>query len=131
MAMHTQTFGRFLCLLLYWTEQRMAEVALACGSIMGLDVVPEVVVGQFEYSREESQKTTINGFGEVVAECFNLIHERVQAFGCTAHVLPVGFVPVELLDAIGGSTVTLALLLVFQHWLIEDMMLTLNPYGCL
>lgn len=45
--------------------------------------------------------------GAYVAEGLNLVHERMQASGDPAEVVPLPWVPVELLDAIDGPAVLL------------------------
>lgn len=106
-AVHTQPLRCFLCLLLYGAEECVAEVALAGGAVMRLNVVPEVVVGQFEDAREEGQEAAVDGLCKVVAELFNFVHEGLKTFGNAIDILPVRLVPVELLDAIWWSTVAL------------------------
>lgn len=44
----------------------MAEVAFAGGGTVGLDVVPEIVIVEFEDSGEESEKTTVNRSSEIL-----------------------------------------------------------------
>lgn len=76
-AVHAQPFGGFLGLFLYGSEESMPEVAFAGGTAVGLDVVPEVVVGEFEDAREEREKSAVDGFGEVVGEGLDFVHEWV------------------------------------------------------
>lgn len=66
MAVHTETLRSFLGGFFDWSEESMAEVAFAGGGTVGLDVVPEVVIVEFEDSGEESEKTTVNRSGEIL-----------------------------------------------------------------
>lgn len=43
-AVHAETVGCLLCLLLGWAEERVPEVAFSCWAAVRLDLVPEVVV---------------------------------------------------------------------------------------
>lgn len=85
----------------------MAEIALTGRAAMRLDIVPEVVIRQLQDAGEEFQDSPVDGLCQVVAEFLDLVHEWVQALGDTVDVLPFARVPVELLDAIGHSTMTL------------------------
>lgn len=85
----------------------MTEVTLACGSAMRLNIVPQVVIGQLKNAREECEDSPIDRLGQVVAESLDLVHERVQALGNAVDVGPFPGVPVELLDTIGLSSVSL------------------------
>lgn len=107
-AVHAQALGGLLRLLLDRPEQRVPEVALARRAAVRLHVVPQVVVGQLEHAREERQQPPVDRLGQVVAELLDLVHERVQARRhAVLDVLPVGLVPVELLDSVGWSSVAL------------------------
>ena len=66
MAVHTKTLRSFVSGFFDWSEESMAEVAFAGGGTMGLDVVPEIVIVEFEDSGEESEKTTVNRSGEIL-----------------------------------------------------------------
>lgn len=66
MAVHTETLRSFLGGFFDWSEESMAEVAFAGGGTVGLDVVPEIVIVEFEDSGEESEKTTVNRSGEIL-----------------------------------------------------------------
>lgn len=106
---HAQALGRLLGRLLHGPEQRVAEVALAGrAAAVGLDLVPEVVVGELEDAREEGEEAAVDRPCEVVAKGLDLVHQGVEAPGDAAvDVLPVGLVPVELLDAIRGAALAL------------------------
>lgn len=106
-AVHTQALGCLLGLLLDGAEKRMAEVALASWATVGLNVIPEIVIGQLEDSGEESQEAAVDGLGQVVGELFDLVHEGVKTFGHTVDVAPVGLVPVELFDTVFRSAFAL------------------------
>lgn len=106
-TVHAKTFRCLFGRLLYWPEQSMTEVTFACGAAVGLDVIPEVVVGKLEDAREKCKQTAVNRLCEVVAELFDLVHEGLQAIGGAAGILPIRLVPVELLNSIGRATVTL------------------------
>lgn len=66
MAVHTETLRSFLGGFFDWSEESMAEVAFTGGGTVGLDVVPEIVIVEFEDSGEESEKTTVNRSGEIL-----------------------------------------------------------------
>lgn len=66
MAVHTETLRSFLGGFFDWSEESMAEVAFAGGGTVGLDVVPEIVIVEFEDSGEESEKTTVNRSSEIL-----------------------------------------------------------------
>lgn len=66
MTVHTETLRSFLGGFFDWSEESMAEVAFAGGGTMGLDVVPEIVIVEFEDSGEESEKTTVDRSGEIL-----------------------------------------------------------------
>lgn len=86
----------------------MAEVPFTSGTAVRLDIFPEVFVGELEDSREQGQETAIDGLGQVVAESFDFAHQGLDARGdAIFDVVPVGFVPVELLDTVGWATVSL------------------------
>lgn len=71
---------------------------------MRLHVIPEVVVWELENTGKECEKSTVDRFCEVVAKRLDFVHEWQKASGnALAQVVPVGLVPVELLDAIGGA----------------------------
>lgn len=107
-SMHAQTLGSLLGSLLHGSEQSVSEVSFAGRAAVGLDIVPEVVVGELENAREEGEKTAVDRLCEVVGKRFDLVHEGVEALGDAAvGVFPVGLVPVELLDAIRGATLAL------------------------
>lgn len=72
-----------------------------------MDIIPEIVVGQLENAGEESKEATVDGLGQIVGELFDLVHKGVKAFRHTVDVVPVGLVPVELLDAIFGTAFAL------------------------
>lgn len=90
----------------------MAEVALACGRAVRLNVVPEVVVGKLKNAREEGENSSVDRLGQVVAESLNFVHKGVQARGNAVDIRPLPGVPVELLNTIGVSTVALQVCLV-------------------
>jgi hypothetical protein len=85
----------------------MSEIALAGWATMRLDILPEVVIRQLENARKECEQTTVDRLCEVIGKGFDLVHEGVQAGGHAVDVLPVGSIPVELLDTINWSTVAL------------------------
>lgn len=85
----------------------MAEVAFASRASVGLYVVPDIVIRKLQDTGKEGQESAVNGFREIVGERLDLVHERVQTFGNSADIFPVWFIPVELLNAICGSTVSL------------------------
>lgn len=107
-SMHAQTLGSLLGSLLHGSEKSVAEVSLTGRAAVGLDILPEVIVRELEDAGEEGEETTVDGPREVVGKGFDLVHEGVEALGNPAvDVLPVGLVPVELLDAIRGTTLAL------------------------
>jgi hypothetical protein len=66
MPVHPQPFRLFLCGLLHRTEQGVSEVSFAGGASVGLDVVPEVVIWQFEDTGEEGQEATVDRLGQIL-----------------------------------------------------------------
>lgn len=66
MPVHPQPFRLFLRGLLHRTEEGVSEVSFAGGASVGLDVVPEIVVRQFEDAGEERQEATVDGLGQVL-----------------------------------------------------------------
>jgi hypothetical protein len=103
-AVHAETLGCCLGGLLDWPEEGVAEIALAGGTAVRLDVIPEVVVRELENAREEGEKAAIHGASQVGAEGFDFVYERAQAVGCTVDIFPVILVPVKLLNAVGNGT---------------------------
>lgn len=107
-SMHAQTLGSLLGSLLHGAEQSVAEVSLAGRAAVGLDILPEVVVGELEDAGEEGEETAVDRLCEVVGKGLDLVHEGVEARrDATVDILPVGLVPIELLDAIRGATLAL------------------------
>ena len=116
-SMHAQTLGSLLGSLLHGAEQSVAEISLAGRAAVGLDIVPEVVVGELEDAGEEGEEAAVDRLCEVVGKGLDLVHERVEALGDPAvDVLPVGLVPVELFDTIRGTTLALEKKIVSDGW---------------
>lgn len=129
-AVHAQAFRCLFSFFLDGSEECVAEVTFTGRAPVGLDVVPEIVVGQFQDTRKERQESSVDGFREVVRERLDLVHERVQTLGHSVDVFPVLFVPVELFNAIEGPTVSLEIerkiRMSFRSKPGDDF-LTLNP----
>src|SRR5699024_225294 len=129
-AVHAQAFGCLFGFFLDGSEECVAEVAFAGRAPLRLDVVPEIVVWELQDAGKEAQESSIDGFREVVGERLDLIHKWVQTLGHAIDVFPVFFVPVELLNAIEGSTVSLDVERKIRLGLrnkLGDNFLTLNP----
>jgi hypothetical protein len=106
---HAKALGCLLGLLLNGSEEGVTEVAFTGRTAVRLNIVPEVVIGQLQNTREKSEESAVDGLGEVVAEFLDLIHEREQALWYPVlDVFPVGLVPVELFDTVRLRAVALA-----------------------
>lgn len=96
----------------------MSEVPLAGWRPVGLYILPKVVVGQLKDAREQRQETAIHRFGEIVAECFYLVHEWMQTSWNALDVLPLARVKVELFYPIWNRSMTLQVSEVGKRWLL-------------
>ena len=85
----------------------MAKVAFSSRAAVGLHIVPEVVIGQFQDTGEKREQSPVDGLGEVGCKGLDFVHEGVQSGGHATAVFPFSGVPVELFDAVRGALVTL------------------------
>lgn len=130
MPVHAQAFRCLFGFFLDGSEECVAEVSFAGRAPVGLDVAKKIVVWELQDAGKEGQESSVDGFREVVGERLDLVHKWVQTSGHAVDIFPVLFVPVELLDAIEGSTVSLdverKIRLGFRNK-PGDNFLTLNP----
>lgn len=129
-AVHAQALRCLFGFFLDGSEKCVAEVAFTGRAPLRLDVFEKIVVWELQDAGKEGQESSVDGFREVVGERLDLVHKWVQTLGHTVDVFPVLFVPVKLLNAIEGSTVSLdverKIRLDFRNK-PGDNFLTLNP----
>ena len=75
---------------------------------MRLNMIPQIVIRKLQHTREELEQASVHRSSQVLAESPDFVKERVEAFGSAFNAVPVGTVPIELLNAVRHGPVALA-----------------------